>query len=253
MYMYYSCSCMLRLLWCMTKPNVGTRLQEFISRVKTGIYIQYMTKLCTQHAMSQLPLAYCRNKVGELLTKVSSTRLHAQFAKAREADGHYQEAARAYETARDFDSAVRCRDDLYSTSVLCAYVSWVSGMVCTLQSLPGPPQEPGWCCQSGEGITIHWRSKDGGKVCMYYSFTQMHVVPLHHGGVASTCTGKWCVVIPWGDIFRFFQKMGDYSSALQFLVLSQCNDEAFAMAEVRCTVVHQCMTFICMPNIWFGY
>ena len=107
----------------MTKPNVGTRLQEFISRVKTGIYIQYMTNLCTQHAMSQLPLAYCRNKVGELLTKVSSTRLHAQFAKAREADGHYQEAARAYETARDFDSAVRCSDDLYSTSVPCAYVS----------------------------------------------------------------------------------------------------------------------------------
>ena len=48
-----------------------------------------------------------RNKVGELLGKVTSSRLHAQFAKAREADGHYQEAARAYETARDFDSAVR--------------------------------------------------------------------------------------------------------------------------------------------------
>ena len=38
---------------------------------------------------------------------------------------------------------------------------------------------------------------------------------------------------PLTDPFhRFFQKMGDYSSALQFLVLSKCNDEAFAMAEV---------------------
>ena len=35
---------------------------------------------------------------------------------------------------------------------------------------------------------------------------------------------------------RFFQKMGDYSSALQFLVLSKCNDEAFAMAEVSCCI-----------------
>ena len=34
------------------------------------------------------------------------------------------------------------------------------------------------------------------------------------------------------DSCRFFQKLGDYASALQFLVLSKCNQEAFAMAEV---------------------
>ena len=49
--------------------------------------------------------------MGELLRRVSSTRLHAQFAKAREADGHYLEAARAYENARDYDSATRCVAD----------------------------------------------------------------------------------------------------------------------------------------------
>ena len=58
-----------------------------------------------------------RNKVSELIPKVSSTRLHAQFAKAREADGHYHEAARAYETAKDFDSAVRCGDMHYFCAV----------------------------------------------------------------------------------------------------------------------------------------
>ena len=45
--------------------------------------------------------------MGELLNKVSSTKLHAQFAKAKEADGQYQEAARAYENAHDYDSAIR--------------------------------------------------------------------------------------------------------------------------------------------------
>ena len=45
--------------------------------------------------------------MGELLTKVSSGRLHAQYAKAREADGHFSEAAKAYEAARDHDSAAR--------------------------------------------------------------------------------------------------------------------------------------------------
>lgn len=31
---------------------------------------------------------------------------------------------------------------------------------------------------------------------------------------------------------RFFQKLGDVASALQFLVLSNCQEEAFNMAEV---------------------
>ena len=36
--------------------------------------------------------------------------------------------------------------------------------------------------------------------------------------------------------YRFFQKLGDYTSALQFLVLSKCNQEAFVMAEVGACV-----------------
>ena len=33
-------------------------------------------------------------------------------------------------------------------------------------------------------------------------------------------------------MFRFFQKLGDFASAIQFLVLSKCNDEAFQLAQV---------------------
>ena len=44
-------------------------------------------------------------------------------------------------------------------------------------------------------------------------------------------------------LLRFFQKMGDYSSALQFLVLSKCNDEAFAMAEVYTYNVYYLSSF----------
>ena len=40
------------------------------------------------------------------------------------------------------------------------------------------------------------------------------------------------IVITIVDTCRFFQKINDYASALQFLVLSKCNDEAFNMAEV---------------------
>ena len=48
-----------------------------------------------------------RNKVGELFSRCLPLKLHAQYAKAREADGHFKEAARAYEAAKDCDNAVR--------------------------------------------------------------------------------------------------------------------------------------------------
>lgn len=31
--------------------------------------------------------------------------------------------------------------------------------------------------------------------------------------------------------FRFFQKLNDFGSAIQFLVMSKCNDEAFQLAQ----------------------
>ncbi len=57
-----------------------------------------------------------RRKAGELLERVTSPRLHAQYAKACEADKSYKEAARAYEAAKDYDNAVRyCKSSLHYT------------------------------------------------------------------------------------------------------------------------------------------
>ncbi len=62
--------------------------------------------VCVQLWLSAL--IFCRrSRVGDLFGKVSSPKLHSQYGKAREADGHYQEAAKSYEAAREFDSAIR--------------------------------------------------------------------------------------------------------------------------------------------------
>ncbi len=45
--------------------------------------------------------------VGKLLEHVSSAKIYLQYAKAREADKKYKEAAEAYESARDYESAIR--------------------------------------------------------------------------------------------------------------------------------------------------
>ena len=52
--------------------------------------------------------------------------------------------------------------------------------------------------------------------------------------VAKYVTTNAVHTLMYGLIFpcRFFQKLEDFASALQFLVLSNCNSEAYTMAEV---------------------
>nr|XP_002124215.1 WD repeat-containing protein 19-like [Ciona intestinalis] len=106
------------------------------------------------------------SKVGELLPKITSLKIHLQYAKAKEADGKFKEAADAYRNAKDHDNQVR----VY------------------LDHLRDPEKAVKVVKESG--------SVEGAKM-----------------------------------VARFFVKLADYGSAIQFLVLSKCNDEAFQMAQ----------------------
>lgn len=50
-----------------------------------------------------------RNKVGELLKHITSPKLLIQYAKAKELDKKYKEAASAYKRAKDYESVIRWR------------------------------------------------------------------------------------------------------------------------------------------------
>ncbi|XP_014836361.1 PREDICTED: WD repeat-containing protein 19 [Poecilia mexicana] len=110
----------------------------------------------------------CKNwaKVGELLPNVSSLKIHLQYAKAKEADGKYKEAAQAYESAKDWDNMIRV----------------------LLDHLNNP--------EAAVRVVRETQSIDGAKM-----------------------------------VARFFLRLNDYGSAIHFLVLSQCNDEAFQLAQ----------------------
>ncbi|XP_049328400.1 WD repeat-containing protein 19 isoform X1 [Astyanax mexicanus] len=110
----------------------------------------------------------CKNwaKVGELLPHVSSPKIHLQYAKAKEADGKYKEAAMAYESARDWDNMIRI----------------------LLEHLNNP--------EEAVRIVRETQSIDGAKM-----------------------------------VARFFLRLNDYGSAIQFLVMSRCSDEAFQLAQ----------------------
>ena len=46
-----------------------------------------------------------------MLDKVTSTRIYSQYAKAKEADGYYKEAFKAYMSAKEFENAIRIQLD----------------------------------------------------------------------------------------------------------------------------------------------
>jgi hypothetical protein len=71
--------------------------------------------LCTFAARTGLrfkqSLYLLSSQAGEILKKVTTAKLHAQYAKAREADGSYREAAAAYLEAKDYLAVVRINLD----------------------------------------------------------------------------------------------------------------------------------------------
>lgn len=105
-------------------------------------------------------------KIGELLAKITSNKIHLQYAVAKEQEGKYEEAVRAYYTAKDFDSVIRLQ----------------------LEHLNNP--------EIAVELVQETKSMEGAKL-----------------------------------VAKFFQKLNDYTSAIKFLVLSKCNEEAFDLAR----------------------
>ncbi|KAF5289365.1 hypothetical protein FQR65_LT11876 [Abscondita terminalis] len=106
------------------------------------------------------------HKVGDLLPNITSNKIHLQYAKAKEAEGRFDEACSAYYTAKDYDSVIRLQ----------------------LDYLNNP--------ETAVELVQETKSAEGAKM-----------------------------------VARFFQRLGDYSSAIRFLVISQCNKEAFELAR----------------------
>uniref|UniRef100_A0A915BKF7 WD repeat-containing protein 19 n=1 Tax=Parascaris univalens TaxID=6257 RepID=A0A915BKF7_PARUN len=105
-------------------------------------------------------------KVGDLLPKVRSPKIQAQYGKVMEGEKKYKQAALAYKNARDYDNVVR---------ILLDYLDM--------------PEE-------AVRVVKESRSVEGAKL-----------------------------------VAKFFGKLGDQASAIEFLVLSQCHQEAFQLAE----------------------
>jgi len=55
--------------------------------------------------------------------------------------------------------------------------------------------------------------------------------PIYSNYPADSCMVALSTLLSTPITCRFFEKLKDYSSAIQFLVVSKCNDEAFQMAQ----------------------
>lgn len=106
------------------------------------------------------------NKVGELIKHITSPKLLIQYAKAKELDGKYKDAAAAYKRGKDYENVIRINLDHL--------------------------QDP----EAAVLIVKETQSVEGAKM-----------------------------------VAKFFQNLGDFASAIQFLVMSRCSDEAFSLAQ----------------------
>ncbi|XP_023012404.2 intraflagellar transport protein Oseg6 isoform X1 [Leptinotarsa decemlineata] len=105
-------------------------------------------------------------KVGELLPNITSTKIQLQYAQAKETEGKYEEAAKAYEIAKDFDSVIRLQLDHLSNPEIAVE------------------------------LVQETKSVEGAKM-----------------------------------VAKFFLRLNDVTSAIKFLVLSKCCEEAFDLAK----------------------
>ncbi|CAI2349776.1 unnamed protein product [Caenorhabditis sp. 36 PRJEB53466] len=105
-------------------------------------------------------------KVGELLDKVKSPKIHIQYGKIMEKEKKFKIAVQCYERGRDYDNQIRVLLD--------------------------PLNEPNEAVK----VVRESRSIEGAKL-----------------------------------VAKFFVKLGDHRSAIQFLVMSQCVQEAFDLAD----------------------
>ncbi|XP_058458948.1 WD repeat-containing protein 19 isoform X2 [Malaya genurostris] len=112
-------------------------------------------------------------KVDSVLPNITSLKLHAAYAKAKEAEGRYAEAINSYQVAGDMDSVVRI------------YLEYLS--------------DP----HSASEILMETRSIDGSKL-----------------------------------LSKYFERHGDFESAIQFLVLCGSIGDAFAIAEKQNKMRH---------------
>lgn len=113
------------------------------------------------------------NKVDKILPYVTSLKLHALHAKAKESEGKYRDAIKSYQLANDLDSVVR----IY------------------LEHMSDP--------HSASEIVLESRSVDSGKL-----------------------------------LAKFYQGIGDIESALQFLIICGCVNEAFTLAHKHNKLKH---------------
>lgn len=113
------------------------------------------------------------NKVDKILPNVTSLKLHALHAKAKESERKYRDAIKSYQLANDLDSVVRIYLDHMSDPM------------------------------SASEIVLESRSVDSGKM-----------------------------------LAKFYQNIGDHESALQFLIICGCVNEAFTIAHKHNKLKH---------------
>ncbi|KAG5897933.1 hypothetical protein JTB14_014047 [Gonioctena quinquepunctata] len=141
---------------------------EILDRKKQLAEAAQLYEKCQQFEKAASNYIKLKNwtKVGDLLPNITSAKIHLQYAQAKEDEKKYDDAVKAYETAKDYDSVIRLH----------------------LDHLNNP--------EIAVELVQETKSVEGAKM-----------------------------------VAKFFLRLNDVTSAIKFLVLSKCCEEAFDLAK----------------------
>lgn len=156
-----------------------------------------------------------------LMAKVASPKLQIQFAKAKEGEGKYADAAAAYEAAGDLDNVVRlCLDKLNNLQKACALVR-------RTQSVPSAQLVAKHCLQAGDfkgavDFLLMARQMDQA-----FDIAQAHGVMDTFAAVLSSGAGG--AAAPAGELQRiaqYYESRGEYEKAADTWVTCEQDSRA---------------------------
>ncbi|XP_039456737.1 WD repeat-containing protein 19-like [Oreochromis aureus] len=176
----------------------------------------------------------CKNwtKVEELLPNISSPEIHLQYAKAKEAEGKYKDAARAYESAKDWDSVIRVLLDHLNKPEEAVRIAR------EMQSIGGAKMVARFFLQSndyGSAIRILVSSdchdeafqlaQQHGKMEVYADIIGSEATQENYQCIALYFEGEKKHL----EAGKFFQKCGQYSRALKNFLLCPNTEDNLAI------------------------
>ena len=186
------------------------------------------------------------NKAGPLMDRITTPKLHAQYAKAKEAEGQYEQAAAAYERARDNDNVVRLNLRYLNNP------SKAFAIVRKTKSSEGASLVAKYCAETQnfqpaiEFLLMAKRNDEAFKLAQTHREMEKYATALGDEGSTEdyqAIANYYKDIENWGMAGKYVGIMGDYANAIKFFL--KCGTERI---DDAIAIIKKVFSFLFFPT-----